>query len=81
MNWQNQTQAVKQGLSVFLTVAIGMASNLIPILLYFFLYFEIDAVLGLDLFILIYLAVLLIVLASLILVLAKKGKKMYVKIY
>lgn len=81
MYWQNQTQAVKQGLSVFLTVAIGIASNLIPILLYFFLYFEIDAVLGIDLFILIYLAVLLIVLAGLILVLAKKGKKMYAKIY
>lgn len=80
LDWQNQSQAVKQGLSVFLNVLIGLISNLIPILLYFFLYFEIDAFLGINLFLLLYLALLVLLITILITILIKKGKKLYTRI-
>lgn len=81
LNWNNEAQAVKQGLSVFLTLATSMVTNIIPILLYFFLYFEINFYFTFEIFYLFFIILLLILLTTFIILLIKCGKKLYSKIY
>lgn len=78
--WDNETVAIKQGFSVFVTLMSSIvfcAINLIPYLL---LFFDINAVLSFVEYFAIMFAFYLVLLAILITLLFKQGKKMYNKI-
>ena len=80
LNWTNETQAIKQGMSLFVTMMSCMAINLIPFLLVTLLYDKIIAVMSAELFLTIILAINILLVVTFYSVLFKKGSKMFYKI-
>ena len=80
LNWTNETQAIKQGMSLFVTMMSCMAINLIPFLLITLLYDKIIAVMSAELFLTIILAINILLVVIFYSVLFKKGSKMFYKI-
>lgn len=80
LEWNNEVVAVKQGLSVFVTLILNLILVVITLIPYILFFFEINSVLTFTTYFLISLSFYLIILTICTIILIKKGKKIYNKI-
>ena len=77
LNWTNEAQAVKQSLSLFISMLSAMLISLIPFLIFFTLPNEILSVMSLEAYYSIYLAFITILSIILYSLLFTHGKKLF----
>ena len=80
LDWINESQAVKQGISLLITMMCAIALSLITFLIYFMLYVEISTILTLAEYLSIYFAALLLFCIIIYVLLFTHGEEMYKKI-
>ena len=80
LQWTNENQAIKQGLSLFVTMLISIALTMTPVLVYMFLFDKISLIFSLTEFFAIYLAFIAIIGIIIYLILFFKGNKLLKKI-
>ena len=80
LDWTNESQAVKQSMSLFVSMMIAILLSLTPFLVYFFLFEEISLVLSLSQYFAIYLALLAVLCSIFYTLLFTYGKKLFRKI-
>lgn len=80
LDWTNESQAVKQSMSLFVSMMIAILLSLTPFLVYFFLFEEISFVLSLSQYFAIYLALLAVLCSIFYTLLFTYGKKLFRKI-
>ena len=80
LQWTNENQAIKQGLSLFVTMLISIALTMMPVLVYMFLFDKISLIFSLTEFFAIYLAFIAIIGIIIYLILFFKGDKLLKKI-
>ena len=80
LDWTNEAQAVKQSLSLFVSMMTAIFLSMIPFLIYFLLFNEISSILSLSEYFAIYLAFITLFCAIVYILLFTHGKKLYRKI-
>lgn len=79
LEWNNEVVAVKQGLSVFVTLILNLILVVITLIPYILFFFEINSVLAFTTYFLISLSFYLIILTICTIILIKKEKKYTIK--
>ncbi len=76
LNWTNETQATKGGMSFILTMALDIFISILPMVIYLVLIEELQKI-SLEVYLAIIIAFEVIITLTLIIILIKKGKKLF----